>query len=571
MQWLADRKMAFKLISIILMGLIALGAVGYVGYYYLSESNTALNSMYDYRLVPVRLLNETRAHIISSNAAALELMLTTDDRKNQELKEIIDKRGKQISENFSIMEKMPLDRQSKELLSKVEASRQKYLVARDPIIALALLNKNEEAYALYTTQVDMLTNSYLGDIGNLSDYFSKISEQAIRDSNSAFQHAVMIVIGIIIAALLLISTVGWLITRVITRPLKALVITCEELAIGDFCDKPRRVLQKDEIGQLADALVKTRLNVHDLMEKINDASEQVAASSEELTSSAEQSAQAANQIAESITDVAAGAIEQLSAANETSAVVEQISASMQEVAANANQVASKSNQTAEKAIEGGKAVDMAITQMANVENTVNASAAVVTKLGDRSKEIGAIIDTIAGIAGQTNLLALNAAIEAARAGEQGRGFAVVAEEVRKLAEQSQDAAKKIAKLIGEIQGDTANAVIAMNDGTREVKTGAEVVNAAGSMFREIAELVSQVSSQIKEISAAIQEVSIGSQQIVNSVKKIDEVSKKSAAEAQTVSAASQEQAASMLEVAHASEALSRMAQDLQASVAKFCV
>lgn len=148
---------------------------------------------------------------------------------------------------------------------------------------------------------------------------------------------------------------------------------------------------------------------------------------------------------------------------------------------------------------------------------------------------------------------------------------MVAEEVRKLAEQSQDAAKKIAKLIGEIQGDTANAVIAMNDGTREVKTGAEVVNAAGLMFREIAELVSQVSSQIKEISAAIQEVSIGSQQIVNSVKKIDEVSKKSAAEAQTVSAASQEQAASMLEVAHASEALSRMAQDLQASVAKFCV
>lgn len=225
MQWLADRKMAFKLISIILMGLIALGAVGYVGYYYLTESNTALNNMYDYRLVPVRLLNETRAHIISSNAAALELMLTTDDRKNQELKAIIDKRGKQISENFSIMEKMPLDRQAKELLSKVEASRQKYLVARDPIIALALQNKNEEAYALYTTQVDMLTNSYLGDIGNLSDYFSKISEQAIRDSNSAFQHAVMIVIGIIIAALLLISTVGWLITRVITRPLKALVIT----------------------------------------------------------------------------------------------------------------------------------------------------------------------------------------------------------------------------------------------------------------------------------------------------------------------------------------------------------
>ena len=96
--------------------------------------------------------------------------------------------------------------------------------------------------------------------------------------------------------------------------------------------------------------------------------------------------------------------------------------------------------------------------MANIEKTVANSVAVVTKLGERSKEIGQIVENISGIAGQTNLLALNAAIEAARAGEQGRSFAVVAEEVRKLAEQSQEAAKQIANLIGEIQGDTDKAL-----------------------------------------------------------------------------------------------------------------
>ena len=85
-------------------------------------------------------------------------------------------------------------------------------------------------------------------------------------------------------------------------------------------------------------------------------------------------------------------------------------------------------------------------------------------LGDRSQEVGQIVDTISGIAGQTNLLALNAAIEAARAGEQGRGFAVVAEEVRKLAEQSQEAAKHIADLISHIQADTEDAVQAMQEG-----------------------------------------------------------------------------------------------------------
>lgn len=209
--------------------------------------------------------------------------------------------------------------------------------------------------------------------------------------------------------------------------------------------------------------------------------------------------------------------------------------------------------------------------MAQLENTVNTSAEVVEKLGERSKEIGQIVDTISGIAGQTNLLALNAAIEAARAGEQGRGFAVVAEEVRKLAEQSQEAAGRIAQLIGDIQGDTDKAVVAMSEGTREVKMGADVVNAAGDMFREIVELVSQVSAQVREISAAIQQMASGSQQIVGVVQKIDRLSKSSSVESQSVSAATEEQLASMEEIAAASQTLSKLAQDLQVEVTKFRV
>ena len=209
--------------------------------------------------------------------------------------------------------------------------------------------------------------------------------------------------------------------------------------------------------------------------------------------------------------------------------------------------------------------------MTYIEQTVNNSAQVVAKLGERSKEIGQIVDTISGIAGQTNLLALNAAIEAARAGEQGRGFAVVAEEVRKLAEQSQDAAKKIATLISEIQGDTDKAVLAMSEGTREVKIGTEVVTAAGYAFEEIEVMVTEVSNQVKEISAAVQQMASSSQQIVSSVKEIDELSKNAAGEAQTVSAATEEQSASMEEIASSSQSLAKMAQDLQEAVSKFRV
>ena len=361
----------------------------------------------------------------------------------------------------------------------------------------------------------------------------------------------------------------FIIARRIIKPIKKMVSVCEEFAVGDFREKPRQSLSKDEVGQLADALEKMRGSVCVLLRKVNESAEQVAASSEELTASADQSALAANQMATSSTAVASGAEKQVTMVNKTSAIVEQMSTGIQQVANNVNLVSGKSAQAAEKATEGGKSIEKAVSQMSKIEQTVNNSAQVVTNLGERSKEIGQIVGTISGIAGQTNLLALNAAIEAARAGEQGRGFAVVAESVRMLAEQSQDAAKRVAALITEIQGDTDKAVVAMGEGTREVKFGTEVVTTAGYAFAEIAAIVTQVSDQVRDISAGFQQMASGSQQIVSSVEEIDGLSKEASVEAQTVSAATEEQLASMEEIASSSQSLAKMAQNLQEAVNLF--
>ncbi len=373
----------------------------------------------------------------------------------------------------------------------------------------------------------------------------------------------------IIVVLVLTALVIVWIARRIAKPIQALETAANRIAEGDISQTKLEIVSNDEIGRLGQSFEQMVQNLRNLIQKIHGATEQVAASSQELTATSEQSAQAANQIATSITDVAAGASEQMDVANDTTAVVQQMSSSIQQMAASANQLADCSSQAAEKAKTGDKALEQAVVQMGQIQTTVTASASVVAKLGERSKEIGQIVDTISGIAGQTNLLALNAAIEAARAGEQGRGFAVVADEVRKLAEQSQDAAKRIAELIGEIQGDTDKAVVAMENGTKEVKTGAEVVNHAGAVFREIAGLVTEVSSQVTEISATMQQMAAGSEQIVGSVKKIDSLGKKSADESQSVSAAAEEQLASMEEIASSSHALAKLAQDLQTEVTKF--
>lgn len=379
---------------------------------------------------------------------------------------------------------------------------------------------------------------------------------------------IFVVIGVCLL-MVVIFAVGYTVSSRMTRPIGLLNACVGQIASGNLSVSQLNFKMKDEIGDLGRAFDTMAGNLRELVRKVSSSAEHVAAASQELTASSEQASQAANHVAVAINTVAVGTGEELAATDAASAIVERMSASIQQVAENAKLVSRQSEQATEKADNGAAAVEKVVAQMSRIENTVNSSAQVVAKLGERSKEIGNIVDAISGIAGQTNLLALNAAIEAARAGEQGKGFAVVAEEVRKLAEQSEEAAKKIAELVGEIQAETNKAVEAMNDGTQEVKTGMSVVDAAGGSFREITKLVTEVSAQIQNMSDAIQQMASGGQQIVGSVQKIATLSKKAADETQSVSAATEEQLASMEEIASSSQALANLAQDLQTGIAGF--
>ena len=374
-------------------------------------------------------------------------------------------------------------------------------------------------------------------------------------------------IGLVL--ILITGGIAFVLANIATKPIMTLVNAANSIAEGNLTIEKIEIKSKDELGLLAQSFNSMVVNLSQLIRKMKENAELVAASSEQLNASSEQSAQAANQVASSITEVAQGAEKQRLVVEKTTAIVDQMSENIGVVAANANVVSEQSMQTAETAKEGGAAIHNAVQHMTDLEITVNESALVVTKLGERSKEIGQIVNTISGIAGQTNLLALNAAIEAARAGEQGRGFAVVAEEVRKLAEQSQVAAKQIEELIGDIQNETDRAVQAMDDGTSKVKTGTNVVNEAGVAFRKIVDMIATLSEQVKGITAAIQNADSGSRQIVSAVQDIAAVTSTVTGEAQTVSAATEEQSASMQEIASSSQSLAKMALELQEAIRKF--
>jgi methyl-accepting chemotaxis protein len=380
----------------------------------------------------------------------------------------------------------------------------------------------------------------------------------------------LIIVTITLCLLGIGALCAFALARSIARPINQLAFGVTEVASGNLTHSVT-VTSKDELGVLSGTFNSMVSQLRTLVTQVNSQSQSLAASSQQLNASAEQAASASNQVAESIADVAKGADQQLMSVENSSAIIGQMSATIQQIAANAGFVTETSEKTAVAANEGNEAINAAINQMTSIEQKVQVSAAVVEQLGERSKEIGLIVDTISGIAGQTNLLALNAAIEAARAGEQGRGFAVVAEEVRKLAEQSQEAAKQIADLIAGIQTDTTKAVTAMNEGTKEVALGTDVVNAAGKAFSRIAELIGRAADQISEISESINNIAGDSQKVVLSVKEIAEISKGTAGQSQTVSAATEEQSASTEEIASSSAALTQLAEELQEAVRKFKV
>ena len=379
----------------------------------------------------------------------------------------------------------------------------------------------------------------------------------------------MILLGISFLMLVLIVIVANVVANKSIGPIVTISDTADEISKGNLSLDKINVDSQDELGKVAHAFNMMTDKLNDFLHKTKTNATTVAQSAEELNRNAHQSAEAANQIANAVTDFAEETVAQQNAVGAASEAVANMHELFNVIETNSNGVVDASNLAMHTAESGAMTIDNAVQSMKALQNSVKQSAEVIKLLGEHSKEIGNIVETISAIAEQTNLLALNAAIEAARAGEHGRGFAVVADEVRKLAEQSATAADEIHRLIFDVQSQTDKAVESMQIGTKTTQTSVDAVNEAGSAFREIVNEIQELTEKIRHTTGAIAKAKEGNTQIVESVEKIDTAAKKISSETESISATTQELSASTEEIAASSRQLSGMADDLHKAIGTF--
>jgi len=281
-------------------------------------------------------------------------------------------------------------------------------------------------------------------------------------------------------------------------PVKEMADKANKIAKGDLTVN-LDVKADGDVGRLVDGFKQMITNLQQVIGEIKNTSTTTASTAEELSSSAE---------------------EVNASMEEVSSTIQQVAEGSQNTAKDSENMINQAKQASENSSQGQQAAQDVSQKMQMIKTTTQEGADKIGALGEKSKEIGNIVDTINQISEQTNLLALNAAIEAARAGEAGRGFAVVADEVRKLAEESGQATQKISSLIKGIQKEIDGAVLSMNENSKQVEEGGRDVEKAMQAFRTLPEVIKTVNQSAEEVGSVAQENASGAEEVSASIQEV---------------------------------------------------
>jgi len=509
-------------------------------------NSTMTNSMLT-RLITVdepkiKYANDMKDAIDSITRSVAVMPFATPEIVEEEKNSILILRPK-YKEAVEKLEKLLETQEEKDLLKRFKDAVTQGAEVNNKIIQLVNEGKKQEAQILYMNETRQTTTLLVEAANNIIRNQQKLLEEKVKRLVS-YSNKLLIIILIVGAVSIIIGIfMSMKTTKSIKAPVEKAAEQLELMSKGDFTFSisQNAINRGDELGVIARAMDALNTNLKNVFNEIITSVHSLTSSATQLSSIAEEMSRTAESSS--------------SRANSVATASEEMSQTVVDVAKNTASIAESAKRAVDTAQHGNSIVEKSVSEVREIDETVNESAKFVKSLGERSVHIGEIVSVINDIADQTNLLALNAAIEAARAGEQGRGFAVVADEVRKLAERTAQATSEIEDMIKAIQNEVTKAVDIMDSATTKVQSGVELTTQAGDALKAIVKSSDELQLMVQQIASATEEMSATSEQISKEIVDIANASRDTTASSQ--------------ETAQAAVGLSRIATKLDETVRFF--
>lgn len=563
-QFFCQPTISRQIIAAILSVIACYVAISAYSYYQLARIDDSYRKLLT-KSVKVETAAKTAAWYLSQSASTTRGYLLT---KDEQLLTLYPVYSAKVDSSVDEMLKLATDPEAKEYAKKIEDSKNTY---------------SATVYAMQRFQRENNTNAFTGEFhkGNqaidnaiaAAEAIVSLEEQDVLlkrlENSDRTQQIKTQLLLVNLVALLLGLSLAIIISRRIARPIKAIAAATKQIAAGDLRTKSLQITSKDEVGDLGRSTNQMLTGLKSIIQNIDQSAGHVASTSEQLSSSATEVSETAAHVTTTVCNVARSAEEQLRVVQEAISATDEITSGVESITQNAHTVAELSRITTGNAERGQEVVDHAVTYLHTVSEKVEQTTEKTVSLGEASKQVSQIISMITNIAGQTNLLALNAAIEAARAGEAGRGFAVVADEVRKLAEQSRDAAQTIGRIIHTVEQQITVITGEMTTRNQELSQGVALAAEAGQSFREITSKIANLSEAIQTIRESTAQVNQNGSTVRASMANMEAIARVNATGAAEISAASEEQTASVEEMAASTHELTNLAGDLRQLVLQF--
>lgn len=550
------------------MSLLLMFLLASLGLYEIKQINHNVEDMYE-EVMAVNYIKDVQINVSRVQRAEKNVLLaSTIEEKKEHTMHIDESYDDGIIKNLNEYMKLTHSTDKDKIDSLLESINEVRKQQED-IVNKSMNNENEEALVLSKENTELFKNIE-SEIDAIAQNNVQASEEKHNDSMNIYDNTINLVIVFSIVALVLSIALTVIISSSIVMPLKKSINFAKSLANGDLTTN-LSLKSNDELGILTNALNNTGERLKDIVSKIKNTSTEINLGSEQLASAMENTNQSTNKIGEKIMNVTDN-IEDISKS------VEEVSNNIKSISLSADKVSelaedSKNNSLAFKdhANKGKESVDITVSAMNDIENATKEVKNTISDLDTLSNKIGDITSMISNIASQTNMLALNAAIEAARAGEQGKGFSVVAEEVRKLAEESDSAARSIERMLSDIKDKTDVAVKNILLTESKVNEGTSVANDTENQINLIIENMNILISSIEEISTQSHRQALSTESISENMNNILNNVQLLSTNSQDINANIEEQIAVTEEITSTSENLASMTENLNSMVKYFKV